>query len=256
MADTVRSLSSLQTLLANNSTGDIGSQDLRDFLVSVYLNEVQANLENGKTTVDTPDDEFNSETLDGKWTVTDGTNGTVSLTQGSPADIYEITTDGLLTQMSAGNDFFMRQDYTLPDGNSIILSLNPTVTTPEIGQNDYFVGMSVNDNDSAFNAGNYHWFAFAPSSRVIAWDGSATSATGVSSTGHGMYLRVLRSGLTYSYYWSITGDMWNPIESNTESGAFTNIWLFTISEAAYNSSPVSINKFSWIRQGDNNIRPW
>lgn len=36
MADTVRSLSALQTLLADNTSGDISPQDLRDFLVSVY----------------------------------------------------------------------------------------------------------------------------------------------------------------------------------------------------------------------------
>jgi hypothetical protein len=36
MADTRRTLSALQTLLANNSTGDISAQDLRDMLVSCF----------------------------------------------------------------------------------------------------------------------------------------------------------------------------------------------------------------------------
>lgn len=36
MADTVRTLSALQTLLADNTSGDISPQDVRDFLVSVY----------------------------------------------------------------------------------------------------------------------------------------------------------------------------------------------------------------------------
>lgn len=36
MADTARTLSALQTLLADNSSGDISAQDVRDFLVSVY----------------------------------------------------------------------------------------------------------------------------------------------------------------------------------------------------------------------------
>lgn len=36
MTDTVRSLSALQTLLADNTTGDISPQDLRDFLVTAY----------------------------------------------------------------------------------------------------------------------------------------------------------------------------------------------------------------------------
>lgn len=36
MADTVRTLSALQTLLADNSSGAISPQDVRDFLVSVF----------------------------------------------------------------------------------------------------------------------------------------------------------------------------------------------------------------------------
>ena len=36
MADTTRSLAALQTLLADNSSGDISAQDARDFLVSTY----------------------------------------------------------------------------------------------------------------------------------------------------------------------------------------------------------------------------
>ncbi len=36
MADTRRTLSALQTLLADNSTGDISAQDVRDLLVSVF----------------------------------------------------------------------------------------------------------------------------------------------------------------------------------------------------------------------------
>lgn len=36
MVDTVRTLSALQTLLADNTSGDISPQDVRDMLVSVY----------------------------------------------------------------------------------------------------------------------------------------------------------------------------------------------------------------------------
>ena len=36
MADTLRTLSALQALLADNTTGDISAQDLRDMLVSVF----------------------------------------------------------------------------------------------------------------------------------------------------------------------------------------------------------------------------
>ncbi len=36
MADTARTLAALQTLLANNTSGDITPQKVRDFLVSVF----------------------------------------------------------------------------------------------------------------------------------------------------------------------------------------------------------------------------
>lgn len=36
MADTVRTLAALQTLLADNTTGDISAQDVRDMLVSLF----------------------------------------------------------------------------------------------------------------------------------------------------------------------------------------------------------------------------
>jgi hypothetical protein len=36
----------MQTLLADNSSGDINAQELRDLLVSTYVNESQVNLEN------------------------------------------------------------------------------------------------------------------------------------------------------------------------------------------------------------------
>lgn len=40
MADTKRTLTELQTLFADNTTAQISAQDLRDFLVSVFLNDV------------------------------------------------------------------------------------------------------------------------------------------------------------------------------------------------------------------------
>ena len=44
MVDTVRTLAALQTLLADNSAGDISAQDIRDFLVSAYPFALQKKL--------------------------------------------------------------------------------------------------------------------------------------------------------------------------------------------------------------------
>ena len=45
MADTIRTLSALQTLLADNTAGDISAQDARDVLVSVYGGGLNANAQ-------------------------------------------------------------------------------------------------------------------------------------------------------------------------------------------------------------------
>lgn len=50
MVDTVRTLSALQTLLADNTAGDISAQDLRDFLVSVMLETATATVTTGNVT--------------------------------------------------------------------------------------------------------------------------------------------------------------------------------------------------------------
>lgn len=59
MVDTIRTLSALQALLADNATGDISAQDTRDFLVSTFpvatnypptLSNVAADLSMGNST--------------------------------------------------------------------------------------------------------------------------------------------------------------------------------------------------------------
>lgn len=47
MVDTVRTLSALQTLLADNTAGDISAQDLRDFLVSAMLQTTTSTVTTG-----------------------------------------------------------------------------------------------------------------------------------------------------------------------------------------------------------------
>lgn len=47
MADTRRTLAALQALLANNTSGDISAQDIRDFLVSAYRVVQVVNVQSG-----------------------------------------------------------------------------------------------------------------------------------------------------------------------------------------------------------------
>lgn len=49
MADTQRTLTAILTLLADNSSGDISPQDLRDAIVSIFANYAAIGVEGGST---------------------------------------------------------------------------------------------------------------------------------------------------------------------------------------------------------------
>lgn len=69
MADTKKTLSALQTLLADNTTGNISAQDVRDFLVTVYGSWITTS----KTYANSP----YTNTLDDTVLVFDGTSGAI-----------------------------------------------------------------------------------------------------------------------------------------------------------------------------------
>lgn len=91
MSDEIRDRGALQTLLADNVTGDISPQDIRDFLVSVYswvnetiggdINYTEGNVAIGKTT---PTSELD-------------VSGTITATDVTTADIYSEATITLTT---------------------------------------------------------------------------------------------------------------------------------------------------------------
>jgi hypothetical protein len=261
MVDTVRSLSALQTILADNITGDITPQDVRDMLVSTYADETQVNLENGKTSTDTPDDEFDSGTLDGKWTVVDGGSGTVGLTNSSTTGVYDLTTRSgdLLLQYGNGNDVSLRQDYTLPDGNSIIVSCDAGVLSDgSIANNQNNLQFSLNDNDTSEDSGNLvtMWIDTDLNSvDILFYDGTTAHDTPANFDPlRRIYLRILRSGFDYYGYFSMNGSVWIPMGIANNGVAFDNIWISTSSTGAVD--PVPFSAVHWIRQGSNSIDPW
>jgi len=94
MADTVRTLAALQALLADNATGEISPQDLRDMLVSVYGSEWMSALAvtpSGVTAIDEFDDDsftgWTTVTVTGGQTITEA-NGGLSI---NPTSAIETT---------------------------------------------------------------------------------------------------------------------------------------------------------------------
>lgn len=106
MVDTIRTLSALQTLLADNATGEISEQDLRDMLVSTYLSGTAGYVE--------------PPTASWSW-----------VNQGSATETVQ--SDGSITMFApstGANNFAIRvRSYTAPETVTIRISPGPTGAT-------------------------------------------------------------------------------------------------------------------------------
>lgn len=221
-----------------------------------------------KGTTDTPDDEFASSTLDAKWTAVDGSAAAVALFELGEVERYDLTTRSgwLLMQAGsgAGQRVMLRQDYTLPDGKSIVVALAPSVTSDAdsqagIANNEQWAGVCINDDDSDWNAGEYSAVMFdvdANGARILGWDGVVKGHSGglVSAVGV-IYLRLSRVGSIIYFSWSRDGATWMHIGQDTRAGVASNVWLFTEATVS-GGEPVPVQAFDWIRLGTNGVDPW
>ncbi len=225
-----------------------------------------------KPTTDTLDDEFDSTTLDGKWTAVSGSSGTVSLVETGEVEKYDLTTrpGWLLMQAGSAADqkVELRQDLTLADGDSVIMAFSPTTSSDAdtgIAANEMRTGISLNDNDAGWDAGEYNTLAWTVQTdgwRIIHWDGSTMhGTTGTTSTADSapttqlIYVRMARIGSVLHAYWSSDGATWMSLGSETRSATATNIWIYAESISAA-SEPVPVIAVGWIRQGTNALDPW
>ena len=110
-------------------------------------------LNSSKASADTPDDDFPTSSLDGKWTVVDGASGTCTLIAGSGTGTYDLAsrTSWIMMQVgtTTGDSVELRQDYTLPDGACLVAPVAPAwdkAAAP--ANNELFLGIGVNQDDS------------------------------------------------------------------------------------------------------------
>ena len=244
----------------NSTGGDIG-----------LLGSTFSPILDHKATIDTPDDEFDAATLDAKWTVVTGASGTVDLLETGNVSKYDLATRPGWLLLQVGNDgseeVSIRQDYTLPDGESIVLAIAPAFTMPvESGlpENAWKIGISLNDSDTTYDTAEYQFLAMEGD--VDGWrivlrdDGVNRGSTPQGEAGPGMaeliYLRMTRSGLDINCFFSIDGTVWNPLGPTvTRAGAADNIWIFNENQASLGGF-TPIMAVSWIRQGSNALDPW
>jgi hypothetical protein len=231
-----------------------------------------------KTSVDTPDDEFNSTTIDAKWTVVSGTAGTASLfgnAGGATNAVYDLSTRPgwmlMQTGTTTGNTVQLRQDYTIPDGSSIVVALaiaSPSQDAspgPGWADNELQVGITLNTDDTGATAGAagidfYAMEVDANSTDVqVVGRGMTSGGTSISTIwrpiGTMIYLRIARTGLVYYPYFSMDGFTWAPMDDVTFASALTNIWIFH-RNVATQGTPTGVTAWAWVRLGSNNIDPW
>jgi hypothetical protein len=258
------SLAAMLALINDNTSGDISAADHRATIEGLY-EWTGWNLDIGKPgAADTPDDDFTAGTLDAKWTVVAGTAQAVGLLDAGPVSRYDLTTRPgyLLTQV--GNDgseeVALRQDYTLPDGASIIASVFPAASPPNLGSDERIIGIAVNSSDTDFDAGTFlrfQWAADGAGSHLTSWNGTTAHVLSSGSDWYGGHLlRIARSGTTYYPLASMNrGRSWLRLGPGYALGsAMSNVWLFDANRAG--GDPPAVAAWDWVRQGTNAVDPW
>lgn len=269
----------LQARHSGGSAGDFTVNDDNTTITAYKVGAVTAAavttdlLSSTKASADTPDDEFPGTSLDGKWTVVDGSAGSVSLLGTSGAGVYEVgERDGWLSMMlgtASGDSVVLRQDYTLPDGNSIVAAMAYGIdNVASLSNNEILMGIGVNDNDGGIYSGATGQTLLAimdtqaDAARFIALEGSAdplgsTPGADISEAAAvGLFfVRIDRDGLNYHAFFSMDGWAWGYLGVKTMSTAANNVWLFATCEATM-ANRVTVG-CAWFRQGTAlSLDPW
>lgn len=249
------------TTAAAHSNGDVVNHV---GIAQDFAWDPEKNLEFGKTDTDTPDDDFDSGTLDVKWTVVSGSSGTVDMERTTASSaIYDLDTrPGDLLFQASNDDMSLRQDYTLPDGNSLILACTPNISFDTgIAINEMLLELALNDNDSAANVGtNRVAIVVATTSSNYSIIGVNQASTTISTNPHApvgkrVYLRINRSGSTYYMYSSYDGNVWTPMGESNPASTPNNVWI-GVRSSTNTADPKAIMAIHWVRQGNNNLDPW
>lgn len=230
-------------------------------------------LESSKSSSDDPpDDEFDDTTgmsgaingLDAKWTAVAGTEAAVSLLESGNVARYDLDTipGKLLLQVGGAttNTVELRQDYTLADGDAVVLAVSPAISEHNVN-NDIWLGLALNSTDTGYADGassqklSLH-FENNGEPTILLFDGSTAFHDQSFVPLTTMFLRISRSGLTYYGHYSPDGHAWQPAGSKTFASALTNLWIFKECNTNFAGLP-PISMFHWIRKGSGSaVDPW
>lgn len=252
---------SAQTIVINGETYNYGLNPLN----YLGLKKIDVSLSAGSAV----DDDFAGSTLDAKWTVVKGEQAAVSLldTVFSETDArYDLSRKtGILVQPANGKDFEISQDFTLANGESIILKASFGVNTSSNPANIIYGGISL--TDSGPRSGNYDALEF--NTTEDGWrllqirTGFATiGAFGdpgdeIVVASNEVYFRIAKTGGAYYCFYSFDGLTWT-ISSNgfTPASEFTKLFIYAGSDSTKEAHPLSVIYFEYLRKGSNNYDPW
>lgn len=221
------------------------------------------------------DDDFNSTSLDVKWTVVGGgIAGTANLVNESALanSIYDLTSiPGRLLLQNRGGDttFGIRASYTLPQNRSVILKFSPTITFNEVDNNSPMLTLSLTDSTTDPEAGtNRVYLIMDPGASelriltagTVGGFSDTTFATsmplgGLSDT---MYFRICRSNLVTNKFitmFSINGNSWTIMNNFTLAGTPNILWIANQCDSAYTTFPTPIQTVYWVREYSNDVIP-
>lgn len=220
---------------------------------------------------DTPDDDFDAGSLDAKWTAVTGTSGTVDIFEaGAAITRYDLTTRSgwllMQTGKNTGSRVNFRQDYTLPDGSSIVAAFavntaGSSSAVPTNNASDF--GISVNSTDTDPITGTYCSVYMdgqtntGPRVLVLSSVGSTLSGPdNFSNLGSMVYLRIARVGTIYHCLCSSEfGTTWYHLGSKDLGGAADNVWIWSQCDATF-TGLVPVVGCDWFRLGTNALDPW
>lgn len=213
---------------------------------------------------DTPDDDFNSTTLDAKWSTarcSGCASGTVSLLEMGDVEEYDLTsTPGWLlvaTGSTSAQSCCFGQTYTIPDGKSIVTKA--AMAQFPATNNAHQYGINLCDDSSCTNLIQVFIDQDLNAHRCFASE--TGTATGVLTSAYVdaafFYLRIARDGLNYHTFCSTNGVTWTHLGYATAAAAATYFEIFSGSSATQSSSyTVPISAFDWVRLGTNGLNPW
>lgn len=239
---------------------------------------LNSTIDTPKIVADTIDDDFTDSALDGKWTVVEGSSGSVEmgLASTNEQETYDLTTiPGFLAmqphRVSSTQNIELRQDYTLGVGESVVMKLFTAAQVSSNTAGEIYFGLWLNSNDSAPGSGGRCYLRFEINTDGWALRGSYTSGTDATDAstwgddgiefafnGAPLYFRVDRySSSVYGLSISMNGYNWTSMKRFTSDTTFNNIWVRAYSAASVPSNQaVPIQLVDWIRLGTTDPIPW